>query len=273
MFLFLELLFAFSGVFQYLSSQGVYLPPGPFWFCTITTFLYFWTALCSTLFLVSVTFDRFYGILKPHKAASMNTAKRAKLTIAGITIFSCVYNIPHLFITSNDQWKCLPYGIALRAVYGEIYYWFSFIVQFAFPFVCFLGMNSYIIHALRKRSNLGESDHVHHANKSRKTKNSEGQVFAILILVTFAFLILTTPAYCFFLYIMFYDVTKTPTRFVGYTVFYHIAHKLDFTNNAINFFLYVVSGTKFRSDLKLLVNCGKEVDDTTNATSITSVSN
>ena len=83
-----------------------------------------------------------------------------------------------------------------------------------------------------------------------QNKKSEFQVFATLLLVTFAFLILTTPAYLFFFFVLVIDFFKTPRRFAGYYLFYNVSHKLYISNYGINFFLYVISGKKFRTDLR-----------------------
>ena len=57
--------------------------------------------LCSTLFILSMTFDRCYSILRPHKAAVVNTVKRAKMTIALIPIFSFVFNALQYFLSQS----------------------------------------------------------------------------------------------------------------------------------------------------------------------------
>ena len=75
-------------------------------------------------------------------------------------------------------------------------------------------------------------------------KSSEKQIFMTLFLVTFRFLILTTPAYVLLLYIQWFGYGETPGRFAGYYLFYHVAQKTLFTNNAINFFFYVFFWTK-----------------------------
>ena len=139
-------------------------------------------------------------------------------------------------------------------------YWLSFMVNFAVPFVLLLIMNSFIIHTLRTRSNLraavppevmtsaklgqGQSQ-----GQRSKMKSSERQVFVILLLVTFAFLILTTPSYVLFLYVMFYDYQQSAASFAGFFLFHNVAQKTFYTNYGINFFLYVISGQKFRTDL------------------------
>ena len=138
--------------------------------------------------------------------------------------------------------------------YGQVYYWMSFVINYAFPFVLLLAMNSVIIHKIRNRSSLVKEAKATKTNVSQsqssstRIKSSESQMFTILLLVTFGFLILTTPGYLLFLFIMLVDFFKTPQLFAGYYLFYNIAHKHT-TNHGINFFLYVISGRKFRTDL------------------------
>ena len=203
-----------------------------------------------------MTFERFYSIIKPHKAALFNTVKRAKISIVCILIVSVVYNLPHLFISGHKDWQCLPYATALDKPYGRIYYWLSFVIHYALPFVLLLIMNSVIIHKIRNRSIKSEKNVDSIQNQASNIKTSEKQVFVILLLVTFAFLILTTPGYMLFLFLMLVNFFASPTLFASYYLLYNVAHKLHITNHGINFFLYVISGKKFRTDLVNLFKCG-----------------
>ena len=110
------------------------------------------SSLCSTLFILNMTLERFYSIIRPHKAASFNTVKRAKMKIVCIIILSIVFNIPHLYITAENGRSCIPFGNAIQTVVGQFYYWISLIVNFALPFVLLLTMNCFIIHTIRQRS-------------------------------------------------------------------------------------------------------------------------
>ena len=87
------------------------------------------------------------------------------------------------------------------------------------------------------------------------------QIFIILLLVTFGFLILTTPAYAFFLYINIADYTATRLLYAGFFLFHSVAQKLHYTNFGINFFLYIISGNKFRADLVKLFVREKTVEN------------
>ena len=247
----------------YLSlGQSVELPLGQFWSCTLIVNMIFTAMLCSTILILNMTFDRFYSIVRPHKAASFNTVKRAKITIACAVVMSLLLNIPHWFLTWHDEWLCLPYGnrVKMDNWYSQFYYWFSFAIQYAIPFVSLLSMNGVIIYTLRNRMKPVKGQEVTAGNQGQgegqgqnlKMKSSEMQIYIILLLVTFGFLILNTPAYLFFLLNLVYDFTKSPKVFASFHMFVNAAQKMNFANHGINFFLYVISGQKFRTDLKNL---------------------
>ena len=171
-----------------------------------------------------------------------------------------LYNIPHLFISSVQGRQCLPYGTAMGKSYGEFYYWFSFVISYALPFILLLTMNSVIIHKICNRGlRIGKQSTGEGQNQGQgqgtKVKTSDKQVYAILLLVTFGFLILTTPGYLLFLFIMVVDFRASPKVFAEYYLFYNVAQKLHYTNHGINFFLYVISGQRFRTDLVKLFRC------------------
>ena len=214
-----------------------------------------------------MTFERFYSIVQPHKAASFNTLKRAQITILCIVVFSILYNIPHIPITLQVGAHCIPYGNSRKYPAGQFYYWFSTILNFFLPFALLLIMNSFIIYTLKNRSISATSMSVHKSqsqgqnegqSSNSKIKTSERQIIVTLLAVTFAFLILTTPAYSLFLYAIFYDYRQSPYAFAGYYLFYNVARQTYYTNYGINFFLYVISGRKFRLDLINLFRCFKE---------------
>ena len=220
-------------------------------------------------------FELFCSIIRPHKAASFNTVKRARIVIGCLVSFSTVFNIPHLFITSHQNWQCQPYGSAIGSPMGQVYYWLSFIVNFALPFTLILIMNSVIIHKIRKKSDMLHLERSTGERKNSKVDDKERQIFAILLLVTFVFLILTTPGYVLFLCVMIMNFFSSPQGFAGYYLFYSVAQKLQVTNHAINFLLYVISGRNFRTDLLAIFKFrkGSEEVSVSNLTENSSISN
>ena len=144
----------FPGFISYLRQvHHVYMPPDHNWHCKIGHTVLFTSTFCSTFFILSMTFDRFYSIIMPHKAASFNTVKRAKVTVMCIILFSILYHIPHMFIKSTVSSQCVPYSGAITTDYGKFYYWFTYAISYILLFVLLLIMNSVIIHTLRQRVN------------------------------------------------------------------------------------------------------------------------
>ena len=205
-----------------------------------------------------MTFERFYSIIKPHKAASFNTVKRAKFTILCIVCVSVLFNIPHLFVTLKNDDSCIPFGMA-EHVLVKIYYWLTLTLNFFLPFVLLLVMNSVIIRTLQQRSGMQKiQGQGRNEGQTSKMKNTEKQIFITLLLVTFGFLILNAPIYSFLVYLQLYDFEKSAKAYAGYDLFIEVSSKSYYTNYGINFFFYVMSGQKFRTDLVRLVTCGKK---------------
>ena len=209
------------------------MPPDQATYCTVIATVFWTTSLCSTLFILSMTFERFYSIIRPHKAASFNTVKRAKIIILCSVIFSVTYNLPHIFITTYEGNRCVPFRKAMQTVIGRFYYWFSSVISFIFRFMLLLIMNSFIIHTIRQRSKFigqysGNKDQGHDQGQIGKIKTSEMQIFVILLLVTFGYLVLTTPAYALSFYINIADFTSSP-KLMQDTLFFTLLHRSYFT--------------------------------------------
>ena len=255
------------------------MPPNQYWFCAIQSAIAFMASLSSVFLVVGMTFERFYSIIRPHKAASFNTVKRAKITISCMIIFSILYSIPHFFTTTVFGRNCLTYSNPSLAVFGKYYFWLSVTIIFAIPFVLLLSMNSVIIHALHKRSTLSLSSSKSQTqtfteSENVKAKQNEKQIYIMLLLVTFTFLFLNTPVNVMILYVQFVQ-GSSPSFIAGMHLFYQVSEKMYTTNHGINFFLYVLSGRKFRTDLMNLfrwVRVGKTVRSSPSSSSLRTVS-
>ena len=220
--------YVISGLLDYVAKvHHVELPPSRYISCVLRITIVFTSALWGVLLIMAMTFDRFYGIIRPYKASSVNTVKKAKLTCIFILFFGVAYNIPHIFFSIDVGYDCVPYGKAMAHVYGYVYYWLSFAVNYSLPFVALLIMNSFIIHAVRKRKKLNEVS-------QQRTKTSELQIFIILLLVTFSFLLLTTMAYMLFLFNMIIDFNQSTKYKAGFQLFYSVSQKTWYTNNGIS---------------------------------------
>ena len=241
---------------RYLNTNhDVEMLPSQLWYCRFLAFAVLSSIQCSTYLIIAMTFERFYSIIRPHKAASFNTVKKAKIIIGITFVFSYSFNIPYLFIAENDDKICIQNSIASKNALGVFYYWLTEIVSFILPFLSLLTFNSIIIHTLRQRSKLSllesQSQGQGQGQLPKGQKQSDGQIFTMLLLVTFGYLILITPGKVLIFYLSFYTGSST-YYYAGLHLFYQIGEKTLYTNHGINFLFYVLSGQKFRTDLKNL---------------------
>ena len=96
----------------------------------------------------------------------------------------------------------------------------------------------------------GGSDHA----RQRTMKSAGTQLTIMLLLVTTLFLILLCPTYVRFIYVLFTKL-DTPLENANWMLFFQITALLYISNSGINFFLYCMSGQKFRNDLMEFLCC------------------
>ena len=89
-----------------------------------------------------------------------------------------------------------------------------------------------------------------------KMKLSNRQTFTMLLLVTFAFLILSIPTNVIIYIDQTTDFTTSAKDIALIYMLHSTGEKCYYTNFGINFYLYVISGREFRSDL---VNLFKDI--------------
>ena len=221
----------------------------------------------ATYQVIAMTIDKFIAIKWPHKAATYSTSKRAKFTVIAVVIGLVIFNLPHLIISQvvGDGAQCL--GYARGGTITMFYSWLNFVLNAVIPFFMLIYMNYVIIKKVRQsRRMFSEKERVENnqeiedsytgANlrRQRTLKNTENQLTIMLLLVTTLFLILMVPTYIRFLVFSFFN-TGTPERYANLMSLYQFSYILYNTNSGINFFLYCISGQKFRNDVKETFNC------------------
>ena len=88
-------------VHEIVPTTGVHL------FCAVNGALSLVGTTCSAHLIVFMTFERFYNIIQPHRAASSNTIERAKISIVCILLFDLLFKSPYFFITDNNGRYCV----------------------------------------------------------------------------------------------------------------------------------------------------------------------
>ena len=88
-----------------------------------------------------------------------------------------------------------------------------------------------------------------------KMQNVERQLTIMLVSVSFAFLVLTLPQFVRYVIYSIVDHNTSNKREAVYYLMYHLSNKLYITNSSVNFYVYCISGSKFRKDLTDMLVC------------------
>ena len=224
------------------------------WECEMNCYFANFSLQCTTYLVLAMTIDKYVAIKWPHRAATYSTPRRAKVIIVIIVTSVAMYNLPHFFMTALIAGKC--YGYSVKSNLTKVYSWLTIVLNAIIPFTLLIHMNYIIVKTIRNsrkmfRSNVGTL-RVDMRQKTMKT--AENQLTTMLLLVTTLFLILLFPTYIRFIYAAFV-ISDTPSKFATSLLIFEISYKLYITNSGINFFLYCISGQKFRNDLKEIVSC------------------
>ena len=231
--------------------------------CNISAYLVSVTLQNASFQVLAMTVDRYIAIKWPHKAAVYNTPKRALISITVIYICVIIFNLPNTFFSKLIGNECV--GYVTGGIVAKVHAWFSLTLNALIPFSLLIYMNSVIVQQVRKSRKLftNKESSVEDTNKTpndysqrrqNAMENAEIQLTIMLLLVTTLFLILMTPVYARGLYLLFVTF-DTAFGYANLRLLFQASHKLYNTNSGINFFLYCVSGGKFRNDLKEMLCC------------------
>lgn len=226
-------------------------------YCYIGFPIFFLFVICSIWFTVGVTVDRYIQVCWISDAKKMCNTTRA-LTGLGIIAFLCfIINVPH-FATyvpvhiserniTDDAYKATEYGAGAGSATYEFWVHCMFLVLV--PWATIFILNMLIIRTISKMNR--KMSEKRSSEGFSKAKKSEAQLTRILLTVTFTFLVLIALqciTQCFFM-------LKTGNRRIVSEAF-SIAKLGVVINSAINFFLYCLSGKRFRKELRVVL-CGK----------------
>ena len=217
--------------------------------------------------IVLMTLDKVIAIKLPHKSALLCTAKRAKI-LSVINFFT----IAIFYLPNFDFSKSLSEGDCARYIkdewYVTVYSYLSLIITSVIPVSMLFVMNIIIIKTVRKSQRMRSENQTVIQDKAKAT---EIQLTVMLILVSSLFVILLLPFEIREIYYTIFSKAETPKEYAIFIFVFDITFELYNVNNGINFYLYFISGTKFRRDLLNLIGIKSRQSPGTNSYSTGSV--
>jgi len=239
--------------------------------CKLFEFLYITSAQYSSWLLLVITIERIISITVPHAYNRICSPFRSKLSGLVILIILVMLNSHFFYGLWNPDEDEGPFGSKCGPIAEEWYQtlwfdywpWVDLTLYFAVPFVVLVVGNAIILFKLIQ---------MNRENKNKNTnRRSTSSITLLIVGLNVVFLVSATPFSLFManetsIYgwrdeVMCTDLAEYEYRDRVVDVTVSVTLVLSYMNPSVNFILYVLSGTKFRNEVKALLFCralGKE---------------
>ena len=238
-----------------LSDQGDTL-------CKLIYFFLYVSGVLSAWTLVAMTAQRAVCVLFPHRANVLCTVGKSKAIVMLMVVFIAAIHTHLLYGLSIRMYKGHESCVMLKAYssfFYEIWSWVDMCIFSLLPWLCLAVSNSLLVWKLRlslreAKLSLGSSQ----ADRINDRKKKATSISITLIAVSTAFLVLTFPMsfYHILAFIAWMNGTLSTlsSSRVAYYI-HHISYPLWYSNSCINFYIYCLTGSKFRREAKQILRC------------------
>ena len=237
------------------------------WSCKLINMIVYTLTVSSVWLLIAVTVDRYIATVHGIHAQTMCTRRRAARVITAILIFFTLFHSHFLWTmeltksTYTDSFHCRSAANFVFFV-EKVWPWIDgFLYCFA-PFAIILILNTMIIvqviRSRRHRRNITRTFMTGEATPLATPRYAENsfRVTVMLLLISFTFLFCTLPMAVVMIVRAFLSYENiTLQQIASYRLASTISELLLYTNHSINFYLYLLSGHRFRQEMCSMVRC------------------
>ncbi|XP_072351116.1 probable G-protein coupled receptor 139 [Scyliorhinus torazame] len=225
--------------------------------CAVSTVLVYATRDGSVWLTVAFTIDRFVAICCQSLKTRYCSEKTALLVIGIVCALSCVKNIPFyfsyqpLYILDGVRWFCDIKSIYYTLPAWQAYDWLDRILTPFLPFLLILLLNAltvrHIVVASRARRRLRSTETYGDPEMINRKRS-----IVLLFAISLSFLLLWVTYVGHFLYVQITD----EAYFTGLDfndpqfILQETTNMLQLLSSCTNVFIYAVTQTKFRDQLK-----------------------
>lgn len=223
--------------------------------CKLHNFTMQYFSSCSAWLIVAVSVDRFIAVTFPYQTSRLCTSYRAKVVTCALYVVLLGVWVSEFLVWGKVGEKCTVYP-EYYTIMADYLVYFRMFIQSILPCVFIPSLSIGIIVSLvKQRMNPSLKHSASHQQSKRIRKIS------ILVLAnSLVYLVLSLPYHTQYVWM----ITTVDSRwlFDGYSapeqVYLRIiSYDLIMVGHSINLFVYVLSGQKFREEIKAMV-CGNQ---------------
>ncbi len=231
------------------------------WVCRVYIWTFVSARVIAVWILVAISVERGIAVWFPYMSKIICSLKSGRRLVCIFIIGVMILEIPQILAT--ETFTHFDAGLDRNIKYCFINYttnigqymfytepWIAFSMYSAVPFCLLFIINILIIVGVRRAQNKRKSMTSSQSGEttSSSTNNSRvNQMMIMLILVSVSFIVLTAP-WCIYILLRNFEGINVPEH--GNTAYLLLA-----LNHSINFWLYCLSGKRFRQEFVNIICC------------------
>ena len=213
--------------------------------CKTFTFVKHMLLQGSSWLLVLVALERLIAVLLPFQAKRVCTLRNCRLAVCATFLVLVLITLRVVFLRGiNGRMKCAPYAANM---------WFSMYISswivrslyYVVPVAVMIGANATIVLKIRLNT------------KRPARKKAVATNTLIMLVSTTAFVLTTTPQFTFYLVYPGYSFMAAAEK-ARLAMSSALVEGVYYSNNVLNFWIYVATSPRFKRELRSLFGCGKQ---------------
>ena len=215
----------------------------------------------SNWILVAMTLERFIAIWFPFKVKTFCNKRNSITSLIVMFVFFVLANLQFVFTFEEVsdppflKFDCRPKQEHAKFV-QYVWYWIDGALYAFVPIVLIIVFNGLIIYAVRKSGRHQRELTNRSINMSEKLLQQR-QVTVMLLTISLVCVILVLPNCIFFIVKTYWSWRETMHDTAQYYLVYQTVFVLSDLNHAVNFYLYMLRGRKFRQKFAQIICCRK----------------
>ncbi|KAL8591601.1 hypothetical protein ACOMHN_030487 [Nucella lapillus] len=224
--------------------------------CSVPKFIWNACGVVSAWVLIAMTYQRVMSVMTPHRVGVLCTVRRGKVIVVAIVLFACAMHAEYLvtWVYWAEYRKCQYARQYMH--FTEVFEWMELVFTSILPFLFLVAGNSVLVWQVVRSSRLSKTLR---GSLDQQTKTATGNVTSLtrtLIVTSVVFLILTLPVDIFDVCVqMTYLNIADEEVSAMLKLIRTIVTILCISGYATNFYLYVLSGRRFREETAKYLCC------------------